>query len=279
MRKLPENDCVGLLTSQNDPPNETKSDAIPCDRGPLYQKCVTCPDYGVTCNGPKLSAFRDIMLVRDFHRRIRDTRGIPMKLIHLASQPVSESTVNDYFSHAVKDFKWTTVGAIDYALTAICGNKVGQELPDAPCPASSSEIQQQIGAWEEQVSQLQNENADLQRRVSAAKERAVLVREEVRDDYSSRVQFLKSLSEQRQNDIDALKQEMADQKEHYHSEISRRDDIAADYLKRIDEKNKRIDSLNKANHILVFVLVCAMIALTCYLVWDLIHPSLGLFQY
>lgn len=243
-----------LMTSQNTTEKSANSDVNTQNQTTLYQKCLFCPDYGVTCNGPKLAALGDIMIVRNFHRAIRDKRGIPMKLIYLAAAPVSESTINDYFSHSVKDFKWTTVGCIDNALTAICGNRVGQPLLDHPCPASSTEIQEQINAFNGEIDHLKQENIRLQEKVAETKGKVISTREEVKEDYASRVQFLRS-------------------------EIERRDAISADYLARIDEKNKRIDSLNKAVHALVFLLIIVIVFLTCYLVWDLMHPQAGFFLY
>lgn len=261
-----------VLTSQNSGgklPNNSQDTENPAT---LYQKCLKCPDYGVSCNGPKLAALGDIMVVRAFHRAIRDGRQIPMKMIYLAAPTISESTINDYFSHAVKDFKWTTVGCIDNALTAICGNRVGQPLLDHPCPASSTDIQAQIGQFGTEIEQLRQENQRLQDKVVETKGKVISTREEVQQDYASRVQFLKELCEKRQKDIDEMEAR-------HQKEIQRADAVSADYLSRIDEKNKRIDRLNKANHLLVFLLVCALIALTCYLVWDLVHPAVGLFQY
>lgn len=261
-----------LLTSQNTPGKERNNSANQQNQSTLYQKCLNCPDYGVSCNGPKLAALGDIMVVREFHRAIRDRRQIPMKMIYLAAPTISESTINDYFSHAVKDFKWTTVGAIDNALTAICGNRVGQPLLDHPCPASSTEIQEQMNHFNGEISGLIQENQRLHEKLTETKSKVIAARDEVKEDYASRVQFLKDLCEKRQRDIDEME-------EKHQKEVARMDAVAADYLSRIDEKNKRIDTLNHANHILLFVLIIAIVALTCYLVWDLMHPGVGLILY
>ena len=261
-----------LLTSQNNGAKPPISESETPKLITLYQKCLNCPDYGVSCNGPKLAALGDIMVVRSFHREIRNKREIPMKLIYLAAPSISESTINDYFSHSVKDFKWTTVGVIDNALTAICGNRVGQPLLDHPCPASSTDIQAQINSYSGEIARLSQENIRLQEKLTETKGKVISVREEVKEDYASRVQFLRDLCDQRQEDIEELKK-------NHKTEIAQKDSIAADYLSRIDEKNKRIDGLSRANHMLVFVLICALLALTCYLVWDLMHPTVGLFQW
>lgn len=261
-----------LLTSQNTAGKERNNSTNQQNQSTLYQKCLSCPDYGLSCNGPKLAALGDIMVVREFHRAIRDQRQIPMKMIYLAAPTISESTINDYFSHAVKDFKWTTVGAIDNALTAICGNRVGQPLLDHPCPASSTEIQEQMNHFNGEISGLIQENQRLQEKLTETKGKVISAREEVQQDYASRVQFLKELCEKRQKDIDEMEAR-------HQKEIQRRDEIAADYLARIDEKNKRNDTLNRANHILIFLLIIVIVALTCYLVWDLVHPGMGFILY
>lgn len=257
-----------ITTSHNHNAESPKDGGISEKSISLYHKCLECKDYGVTCNGPKLAALGDIMIVREFHRAIRDRRSIPMKLIYVAAQPISESTINDYFSHSEKDFKWTTVGCIDNALTAICGNRVGQPLLDNPCPASSSDIQGQLGAYSRQIEDLKDVNSQLQEKVAETKSKVIAARDEVKEDYASRVQFLKDLCEQRQNDIDQLNKKHAE-------EISRLDALAKNYLDRIDEKNARIDRMSIALRFTTIFLVLALIALTCYIVWDIVHPSVG----
>ena len=268
-----------LLLSQNNPQSAPNNAADPDNSILLYHKCLDCPDYGVTCNGPKLAALGDIMVVRAFHRAIRGKRSIPMKMIYLAAQPVSESTINDYFSHSVKDFKWTTVGCIDNALTAICGNRVGQPLLDHPCPASSSEIQNRTALHTAELDALRAENHDLQQRLAQAKGKVIATREEVKEDYASRVQFLKDLCEKRQSDIDELKRQAADTESRHRAELARMDAVAADYLSRIDEKNKRIDKLNNLLRLLAIFLAISLIALSCYIVWDLAHRTVGFFRW
>jgi len=113
MKKV-ENDTIGGLGSSPNPMEEnTNMTGETANHIGLYQKCLKCPDYGVTCNGPKLAALGDIMVVREFHRAIKVARGITLKDIAKAAPFISEYTVNDYFSHSEKDFKWTTVDVND----------------------------------------------------------------------------------------------------------------------------------------------------------------------
>ncbi len=279
MKSTPQTGGFPVMTSHNTAEENSKKQENGQKNIGLYQKCLSCPDYGVTCNGPKLAALGDIMIVREFHRAIRDTRSIPMKIIYFAAPSISEATINDYFSHSVKDFKWTTVGAIDNALTAICGNRVGQPLLDHPCPASSTEIRENIAQYEDQIGTLTQENIRLQEKVTETKGKVISTREEVKEDYASRVQFLVNLSEKLQKDMDEMQTR-------HNVEIARIDAVAADYLSRIDEKNRllterRVENqhLRKQKGIIVMLLFIALILLTCYVVWDLIHPAAGFLIY
>lgn len=217
-----------------------KSDQKDINTAMLYQKCVNCPDYGTNCNGPKLAAMQDIMAVRAFHRQIRDSREIPMKLIHLAAQPIGESTINDYFSHSEKDFKWTTVASIDNALTAICGGRVGQPPMDHPCPATSSEIRQQ-----------KQEAAD---KLAAAEAECLRLQEK--------------LTSTKGKHIDQL------------NEFEQRNQKTVDYLKDLAEKRYQL-ILRRDRKITVLIIIIAALfsLLSFYVVWDIMHPGVGLFQW
>ena len=255
----------GLLRSQNTMPNPPNITPESQNSVTLYQKCLTCPDYGKTCNGPKLAALGTIMNVRNFHRDMRDQRGILMRSIYDAAPNISESTINDYFSHSDKDFKWTTVGAIDNALTAICGSRVGEPLLDAPCPASSTEIKQSMAEYEELLRQKDDQIAALKREN--------VVRDET---------YIRQMAEQRnmfQSQID-----------YFRSALEKEEAQSADYLKRIDEKNNQLTTIIKNREaskrstdrqkgLLTLGLILALIGLTAYLVWDLLHPMYGLFIY
>lgn len=233
MRNMQENSGFGVMTSQNID-GENGNTAL------LYQKCLECPDYGVSCNGPKLAALGDIMIVRNFHREIRDRREIPMKLIHLAAQPVSESTINDYFSHSVKDFKWTTVGCIDNALTAICGNRVGQPLLDNPCPASSSEIQQKQVETALRYADLEAMCQKLRGKLEVADETKEKALRDQENAYNKNISYLKELADKRFNLL-----------------------------------------IVRDRTILFLAILCALFfaGFLSYLVWDLMHPGVGLFRW
>lgn len=121
------------------------------NRTPGWQKCLPCMDYGSICNGPSLNSLGDIASVRTFHKAMRRARNIPLKKIADAAPTISEKTVNEYFSNVVKDYKWTTVMAIDNAMLTICGNRYGLPPVDHACPASSSEFRQKLAAADMKV--------------------------------------------------------------------------------------------------------------------------------
>jgi hypothetical protein len=77
---------------------------------------------------------------------MRKARKIPIKSVAAVTPTISESTINEYFSNMVHDYKWTTVVAIDKSLVSLCGNRVGLPPLDHACPASSSEVRNQLAA-------------------------------------------------------------------------------------------------------------------------------------
>ena len=113
---------------------------------PGWQKCLACSDYGVSCNGPSLGSLGNIASVRSFHKAMKKARKLTLKPIAEAAPTISENTINEYFSNVIKDYKWTTVSAIDNAMACICGNRVGGMPLDNTCPASSSELRNQLAA-------------------------------------------------------------------------------------------------------------------------------------
>ena len=246
MKRMPE----ALPTSQNTDQNCAENTAKGIT---LYQKCLDCPDYGTICNGPKLSALGDIMSVRDFHRAIRDRREIPMKLLYLAAEPVSESTINDYFSRSAKDFKWTTVGCIDNALTAICGSRVGQPPLDNPCPASSREIHQQIGEAEAKLREMEAECLRLQEKLTDNKGKHIEQMDSTRRDMQKNIDYLKGL-------VEYLK------------------DTAQKRYDLILARDKRISAMNILIAVLTVLAVIFGAGLLTYVIWDIANPQTGLFR-
>lgn len=143
---------------------------------PGYYKCLSCEDLGNACNGPSLRSLGDIVAVRTYHKVLRKTRKISLHALAEVAAQISESTINEYFSNAERDYKWTTVSQIDNALLAICGNRVGLPPLTHACPASSSEVRQQmaaadmkLAAAELKLAQSETEVGDLQKKIAENK--------------------------------------------------------------------------------------------------------------
>ena len=176
-----------LVLSQNVPQESTNV-------LPGYWNCLTCTDLGASCNGPSLRTLGDIVTVRTFHKELRKIRKITLRAIYEAAPQISETTINEYFSNAVKDFKWTTVSHIDHALLSICGNRVGLPPLDHACPASSSEVRQQLAAAELRAAQ---SDADLD-----------ALRQKLADTKGKHIAQIAQLESAHEKDLDWMKDEV-----------------------------------------------------------------------
>lgn len=159
-----------------------------------YEHCITCKDLGKNCKGPKLAALGTIANVREYHRRLRSHHQITMKQIfQLTSKEISDATVKDYFSHEEKDFRWATVSLIDNALTVICGDCVGLPPVYIPnCPATSSDIRDEIAAVEAKLQESENECAALKQQIAENESKYVDRMESIRKDHQVSIDWLKA---------------------------------------------------------------------------------------
>lgn len=159
-----------------------------------YEPCLTCKDLGRNCKGPKLAALGTTNNVREYHRRLRSAHKIAMKqILQLTEQEISSATVKDYFSHEEKDFRWATVSLIDNALTVICGDCVGLPPVYLPnCPATSSELREQIENAKEQLRASEESCAKLQAMIAETESQHIEQMNNYRQDYQDRVDWLKS---------------------------------------------------------------------------------------
>ena len=208
---------------------------------PGYWNCLSCDDLGATCNGPSLRTLGDIATVRSFHKELKRTRKITNHAVYVAAhEMVSETTINEYFSNLVKDFKWTTVSHIDHALLAICGNRVGLPPLDHACPASSADVRQQLAA------------ADL--KLAAAELRAA----------------------QSETDVTHLQQKLADTKGKHIAQIER---LESSHAKDMEWMKNEIRLWRRFSFILLGAGLILLILLVFYVGWDFAHPSSGLIRY
>lgn len=272
-------------------------------RAGLYSECIGCPDFPRHCNGPKLAAFLDIMLVRDFHRRIRDHYGITNKQIADKTHPfVSKGTVAEYFSKEEKDFLWTTVAYIDYAIISILRGSEIDQTHDNPCPASSTKIQEMMAEKDGHNAELRAECDRLKSRIESNATNAQKELDNQRNIYERMIDHVKRQLDALQTQADSAQSQSAD----YLARIDdknalldrRREevftlnrtiiDLQTQRVKDLEIANAQLDSL-RADHRkdkrrlrLQLTITGAMLALSgavlmAYLIWDMLHIGAGLF--
>lgn len=173
-------------------PNHPTSGGFSPDVLADYEKCISCPDYGINCKGPKLAALRTISNVREYHRRLKECRKIQTKQIcALVENEMGSSTVKEYFSHEEKDFRWTNVSAIDNAITYICGGY--QDIKEIPnCPATSTDIKEQIFDFTEKLRLSEETCLSLQARIAENKGTYLQQMDDFRQDQQERIKWLKA---------------------------------------------------------------------------------------
>ena len=167
-------------------------------------------------------------------------RKIPLRAIYEAAPQISETTINEYFSNAVKDFKWTTVSHIDHALLSICGNRVGLPPLDHACPASSSDVRNQLAA------------ADL--KLAAAE--------------------LKSA--QHETEVSELRKKLTETKGKHIAQISQ---LENNHAKDIEWLKNDIHLWRRFAFLLLAIGVILLAALVFYISWDVAHPASGIIRY
>ena len=165
--------------------------AIPTSVPPIFSKCLSCTDYGTTCRGFDLVSLGEIGAVRSFHKAMRKARGIPLKVIAAAAPIISEATVNEYFSNVAKDYKWTTVVAIDNALLSICGHRVGLPPIDHSCPAASSEFRNELAVAELKLAQAEETCDSLRKRIADINELHATQLSDLRAAKKSEIEWMK----------------------------------------------------------------------------------------
>lgn len=168
---------------------------------PGWQKCLLCADYGQNCNGASLLTFGSIASIRAFHKAVKKMRKISLKSIAAVATTISENTVNDYFSNVEKDFKVTTVIAIDAAILAICGNRIGMPPLDMACPASSSEVRQQLAAADMKLAAAELKAAQSETDVAE-------LRRKLAENKGKHIAQLEQMEKLHQKDTDWLKEDV-----------------------------------------------------------------------
>lgn len=192
----------------------------------MFAKCIGCPDMGPSCLGPNL-----LMLpIDDLREWVKLWKAHYRLSIETCAKiwNVPAGTLSRFLQEN-NDPKYTTIWAIVQGIVQY-GYPADMELGDNPCPASSSEIRAREEAYEQRIAELRAE-CDQLRRDGGSRDQSYIERmAEQRANYEQHLQsreksvdFLRELSEKRQRD---LEKERA---------------VSANFLGRIDEKNRLLE--------------------------------------
>ena len=158
-----------------------------------YEKCITCRDLGRNCWGPKLEELGTLSNVREHHRRLRTGRKIKISQIcEITHKEISDATVKDYFSHEEKDFRWTTVSLIDNALTSLCGEGEGALQALQGCPATSTELKEQLADVTDKLRISEEQCFALQAKIAENKGKHIEQLNKLQQDNQASVEWLKA---------------------------------------------------------------------------------------
>lgn len=187
---------------------------------PIYQKCLDCDYLGRTCVGRHMSELGGTEAVRGYHKKLRAAKSIHIPEIYPVAPHIGKGTINDYFgrSSSTQDFKLTTVLAIDRALVAICGDRVGQPPLVGFCPADAADLRERNEALATRLNEAEIEIARLTELLRNEKTSSAALLSEQREAYLGQV----NSSEERRKEAESR---------------------AADYLQRIDRKSAQIEAL------------------------------------
>lgn len=210
-------------------PDQNPVSTTDLEKLPLaYRKCIKCPSLGILCGGQKITALRTIECARIYHRTLRRERKIQLRPIYTAAKIVSEGTIEDYFGKTAQDFKWTTVAAIDNALIAIIGDRVGQCPIENPCPDAIVELRDRCDSLVARLNEATAENARLSQALATAEEN-------IKTQLANQRADLERIIRMQEEQIDDLEREKAD--------YLARNDRKREELKAANEKNQQLTEL------------------------------------
>ena len=194
-----------------------------------FEKCIGCSDLGFTCSGPNL-ALLTIPELRLWVNRWREHYKLSISKC-AATWDMAEGTVARFLSSSDPDFRFATIQGIVQGILRY-GQPADHQHAYIPCPATSSEIQDQFVSYEKQLLEKTEENAELTaRKLERANEYTEHMAEQ-RENYEKHlaekeetIAFLRELAGKRQRDLE------------------KSEALCSNYLARIDAKNEKIDSL------------------------------------
>lgn len=208
---------------------------------PLWHKCVSCEDWGISCRGFDITALSDTEEVRACHRTIRRAKNLTVKVIaDYAKRKISEHTVNEYFGSEKKDYKFTTVRVIHESMLHACSSRAGVPIPTHSCPSSSSEARQQLAA------------ADL--KLAAAELKAA----------------------QHESEVSELRRKLTETKGKHIAQITQ---METTHAKDVEWLKDDVRLWRRFAFLLLGIGVILLAALVFYIGWDVAHPATGLIRY
>ena len=191
-----------------------------------FEKCIGCPDMGMECLGPNL-----LMLpISELRLWVKKWKEHYKLSIELCGEIWGiGGSAKRFMSAQETDFKYTTVqcivrGIVSYGLSpevVMNGN---------PCPSPSADIKAKIEEYEKQLKERHEECEYLLARKNAHANEYIERMAELRDNHEKHladkedtIRYLRELAEKRQRDLEKAEA------------------ISANYLQRIDVKNKQLD--------------------------------------
>ena len=211
------------------------------ESAPLWHRCLSCEDWGVSCRGFDITSLDSTESVRHCHKAIRKAKNITIKSVaDYAKGKIGESTVNEYFGSGKQDYKFTTVITIHNGLLYACSKRDGLPVPSHSCPASSSEARQQLAA------------ADM--KLAAAE--------------------LKSA--QHENEVGELRKKLTETKGKHIAQIAQ---LENNHTKDIEWLKDDIRLWRRFAFLLLGIGVILLAALVFYIGWDVAHTATGIIRY
>ena len=273
-----------------------------------YGKCIGCPDIGPRCGAGNLLNL-PIHELRSWLRLWRIYFDLSIEQCS-AAWDIPYGTTVRVLSDSDSDFKYSTMHHIVKNVVRY-GFPADQEFSDNPCPATSSEISSQIDNWRKLLGEKEQECERLRKKNTEKDEQYItqmaLQRQnhiEEREVRERSITFLRELAEKRQRDLEKEESQSKD----YLARIDEKNDLLDRRREEVRQLNEKIIELQtqrvkdlevangqlealRADHrkdrklarmkftIAVIALAAVSAALLCYLIWDLMHPGVGLFRW
>ena len=194
-----------------------------------FEGCIGCPDLGTTCCGANLGLLT-IPELRIWANKWRSYYKLSVSKCS-AAWDMAEGTVSRFLSSSDPDFRYATIQSIINGIVWY-GQPADHQRSYRTCPYTTAKVQEQVASYEKQLLEKTEENAELTaRKLERANEYAEHMAEQ-RENYEKHlaekqetIEFLRELAAKRQRDLE------------------KSEAVCADYLARIDAKNKKIDKL------------------------------------